>query len=110
MSFSRPRVTFLFAIPTFLFAILAVVPLLRAQGAYDSLPATFKASTLLGAAALKGPHYQIAEPVKTDPYFHEFTLTSDYGPFDATGRTVLTTRLQEIASLASLEDVSKTQV
>jgi hypothetical protein len=103
MPFSKPRLALLFL-------MVAVAPLLRAQGAYDSLPATFEASTLLGAAALKGPHYEIAEAVKTDPYFHQFTLTSDYGPFDATGRTVLTTRIQEIAALASLEEVSKTEV
>lgn len=80
-----------------------------AQGAYDS-PPVFTATNLLGAAGVKGPHYQIAEAVRTDEYFHEFTLSSTYGSFEAIGRTQLAVRIQEIAALAALDDVSKTEV
>ena len=82
---------------------------LAAQEPYEP-PPTLTATALLGAAALKGPHYQIGDAVRTDEYFHEFTISSDYGPFEAIGRTELAVRIHEIGALASLEDVSKTEV
>jgi hypothetical protein len=84
-------------------------PRLGAQDAYDS-PPNFTATALLGASGVKGPHYEVAEPVRTEEYFHEFTISSPYGSFEAVGRTELAVRLQEIAALAALEDVSKTEV
>jgi len=90
-------------------AATASIPHVGAQGAYDS-PPVFTAINLLGAAGVKGPHYQIAEEVRTDEYFHEFTLSSTYGSVEAIGRTQLAVRIQEIAALAALDDVSKTEV
>lgn len=95
---------------TVIMAAAAVrIPHVVAQGAYDS-PPTFTATALLGATGVKGPHYQIAEAVQTDQFFHRFTLTSTYGSFEAIGRTQLAVRIQEIAALAALADVSKTEV
>ena len=96
---------------TAIFAAAAVIsiPRVGAQGAYDSPPA-FTATALLGASGVKGPHYQIDEAVRTDQYFHQFTLTSTYGSLEAIGRTQLAVRIQEIAALAALDDVSKTEV
>ena len=39
-----------------------------------------------------------------------FSISSDFGPFEAIGRSVLAVRIQEIAALAALDDVSKTEV
>jgi hypothetical protein len=90
-------------------AAASSMPRLVAQGGYDT-PTTFTATGLLGAAGLKGPNYQIADAVRTEQYFHQFAIASTYGSFEAIGRTQLAVRLQEIAALAALEDVSKTEV
>ena len=90
-------------------SFFAVTLALAAQGS-DEPPPSLTASALLPAAVVKGAHHRVAEPVKTETYFHEFTLESDFGPFDATGRSQLAVRIQEIAALAALQDVSKTEV
>jgi hypothetical protein len=82
---------------------------LAAQQAYEP-PPKFTATTMLGQAVVKGPHYQVAEGVRTDEYFHEFIISSTYGSFRAVGRTQLAVRIQEIGALAALDDVSKTEV
>ena len=76
----------------------------------DEPPPTFTAAQLLTPAQVKGPHHAIAGAVETEGYFHEFHIQSDFGGFDATGRTMLAVRLHEIEALAQLEDVSKTEV
>lgn len=90
-------------------AAVASLPGVGAQGAYDT-PPVLTATVLLGAAGVKGAHYQIADAVRTDQYFHQFTLSSTYGSFEALGRSQLAVRIQEIAALAALDDVSKTEV
>jgi hypothetical protein len=59
---------------------------------------------------LKGPHYQVAEEVRTDDYFHQFLIRSDYGEFPADGTDMLFIRLREVRALAALVDVSRTEV
>jgi hypothetical protein len=94
---------------TLVAATVGSLPRLGAQEAHES-PPKFTATALLGAASVKGTNYQIAEAVRTEGYFHEFTISSTYGAFDAIGRTQLAVRIQEIAALAALDDVSKTEV
>jgi hypothetical protein len=76
----------------------------------DEPPPNFKASALLAPALVRGAHHEVGENVRTDAFFHEFTLTSLFGPFTATGRSQLAVRLQEIDALAALQEVSKTEV
>jgi hypothetical protein len=90
-------------------AAVAVTFALAAQGSDEPAPA-LTASTLLPAGVVKGAHHRVAEVVRTDTYFHEFALESGFGPFEATGRTQLAVRIQEIEALAALRDVSKTEV
>jgi hypothetical protein len=76
----------------------------------DEAPPEFTAGALLTPAVAQGPHYRVADSVPTEGYFHRFSLTSDFGSFEAIGRTELAVRIQEIAALAALQDVSKTEV
>ena len=76
----------------------------------DEPPPTFTAAQLLSPAELRGPHHTVAAAVQTESYFHEFSITSDFGTFDAAGRSMLAVRLHEVAALAQLDDVSKTEV
>ena len=68
------------------------------------------AAALLTPAQIRGPHHTVADRVRTEGYFHEFRIQSDFGSFDAVGLSMLAVRLREIEALASLQDVSKTEV
>jgi hypothetical protein len=92
-----------------LLALTAGVAAIAAQSA-DEPPPAFRASFLLPASLLTGQHHQVAETVETETYLHEFTLTSDFGPFTAVGLAQLDTRIDEIRALAALDHVSKTEV
>src|SRR5512144_1268082 len=82
---------------------------LALAAAYEG-PRTFKASEVLKPAQVKGPHFQVADAVPTEGYFHEFSITTDYGPMDAEGMSLLLTRLNEVRALAELDNVSKSEV
>jgi hypothetical protein len=82
---------------------------LAVAAAYEP-PRTFKASELLTAAEVKGPHHTVAPEVKNDGYFFEFTIQSDYGAMEAEGESLLLTRLNEVRALAELDKVSKSEV
>lgn len=82
----------------------------RAAEPADEPPPTFTAAQLLSPAELRGPHHTVADAVRTDGYYHEFRITSDFGEFEAAGRSLLAVRLHEVGALAQLDEVSKTQV
>jgi hypothetical protein len=96
------------AVMTAAMATLSPASQTAAQG--DEPPPAFKAADLLPPAVARGAHHQVGDDVRTDGYFHEFTMTSEFGAFDAIGRTMLAVRIQEIEALATLQDVSKTEV
>jgi hypothetical protein len=82
-----------------------------ALGAADfEAPVTYRASALLQAKLLQGPHHRLAEEVRAEGYYLEFQILSDFGDLPAEGRTVLHTRLSEVDALARLSEVSKTEV
>jgi hypothetical protein len=78
--------------------------------AADEPPPSVTASSILPASTVKGAHHRIEEPVKTETFFHEFSIASDFGAFEAIGRSMLAIRIQEIEALAALTEVSKTDV
>jgi len=82
---------------------------LAAQPPYEG-PRAVVVTEVLPAAFVKGPHYEVGPQVKTDGYFDEFAVTSDFGNFEAEGQTLLAVRLREVEALARLADVSKTEV
>jgi hypothetical protein len=88
---------------------LAITSAALAQGDYEG-PRTFKASEVLPPALVKGPHFQVAPEVKTEGFFHELTLKSEYGNFDVEGISMLVVRLREVEALGKLADVSKSEV
>lgn len=90
-------------------ALVAATLALAAQGG-DEPPPSLKAQDVLSPDVVRGPHYTVAEQVKTEGFYHQFDIQSDFGPFEAVGKSQLTVRVAEIAALASLQDVSKTEV
>jgi hypothetical protein len=82
---------------------------LAVAAAYEA-PRSFKAAELLKPAQVKGPHHSVAPTVKTEGYFHIFDITTDYGPLEAEGESMLLMRLHEVGCLAQLSEVSKSEV
>jgi hypothetical protein len=82
---------------------------LAVAAAYEG-PRTFKAAELLKPAQVKGPHHSVGPTVKTEGYLHVFDITTDWGPLEAEGETMLLMRLHEVGALAQLDEVSKSEV
>jgi len=94
----------------FLVAPVAVLFLALAPPAPEPEGRTFKASEILPAKMLKGPHHTVAEEVRADGYFQQFQVKSEFGDIAADGRTVLRTRVTEVDALARLSEVSKGEI
>ncbi len=92
--------------PALALAAFASVALAAAHEA----PRAFKAAELLEPAQLKGPRFQVAADVPTEGFLHVFSITTDFGPLEAEGRSMLVTRLEEVRALEELEKVSKSEV
>jgi hypothetical protein len=90
--------------------LVAVASAALAVAAAYEAPRSFKASELLKPAQVKGPHHSVAPTVKTEGYFHVFDITTDSGPLEAEGETMLLIRLLEVGALAELDKVSKSEV
>ena len=72
---------------------------------------TFKASAIVPAKLLKGPHHAVSEEVEARRLTTSSSSSSrTYGDIAADGRTVLRTRVPEVDALARLSEVSKGEV
>jgi hypothetical protein len=80
-----------------------------AQGG-DEPPPSLGASTLLTATQLRGGHHAVDEAVTTPGFFHEFTVTSEFGTFTAVGRRDLDNLVREINALHELSQVSRSDI
>ena len=84
--------------------------LLSAQAPADEPSPTVVASTVLTATQLKGSHHSVAEAVQTPGFFHEFTVTSEFGTFTPMSRRELDRVLREINGLVELSKVSRSDI
>src|SRR5206468_2621256 len=100
----------------FFIALLLKVSFLPAQNVstspqaadnFEELP-ELKASEILQPEFLKGPHFTLRESVPTSSGANQFVIDSDYGVFEADGNEMLVRRVKEIAAIAQLKDVSRT--
>src|SRR5262249_43385069 len=88
-------------------SVLSVSALsLRAAGDYETR-VSLSASKLLPASLRSGARFKVAEDVPVEGFMPRFSVKSDFGEFVASGRELLGIRAQEIAALAELENVSK---
>jgi hypothetical protein len=88
---------------------LALVAALVVAADYEG-PRSFQAKEILKPSEIKGPHYAVAANVPTDGFFHDFSLTTDYGNLEVESRSLLVTRIDEVRALAELDKVSKSEV
>ena len=69
------------------------------------VPANRRASEILPANVISGPHYRIQESVVSYGYLHTWTVDSDFGTFHATGDGALRKLLKEIRAIAALRKI-----
>src|SRR5215831_2717804 len=74
------------------------------RAAEYEIPGDRKASEILPAEILTGPHYRIREVVITDGYMDRFTVDSDYGVFEVTGDIALRKLVREIYAITALQE------
>jgi len=73
-------------------------------------PPTLQAADILEPALLAGPHFTVDATVRNGGYLNHFVIHSDFGDFESSGRTMLGIRLGEVAALARIAEISKTDV
>jgi hypothetical protein len=73
------------------------------------VPKDRRASEVLPANQISGPHYRVLEQVVADGYMFRFTVDSDYGTFPVGGLYGLRKLLREIQAIAALREVRKGQ-
>jgi hypothetical protein len=87
---------------------VAACALLGVAVAADYEPAPVrKASEVLPAPLVAGPHFKVDDTVPSDGYMLRFKITSDYGVYEVEGRELLEVRLQEVQALAKLSEISQ---
>lgn len=72
-------------------------------------PKERRASEVLPANPISGPHYRVQDRVAADGYMCRFTVNSDYGTFTATGEYALRKLIKEIQAIAALKKVDSGQ-
>ena len=82
-------------------------------GIADSSPletfAPRQAASILPAAMLSGPHYQVVSTVQTFGYMNSFVVQSEYGTFQAPSNTMLRRLIREIAAIDALHGITLTE-
>jgi hypothetical protein len=91
-----------------LWAVAGVAPV-AGLATYED-PPVLRAVDLAGPELLKGPRFQVDDAVTTDGLLAKFTITSDFGPFEAQGPGMLAVRVAEIRALDTLSQVVKSDV
>jgi hypothetical protein len=97
------------AAATLLAAAFGTASLLLAAGGFEAA-GKVKSSTYLPPEQLSGQGWKVAPEAENDGLFNTYTVTSSYGDFSAHGRVGVATRVKEVAALAELDRVSKTDV
>ena len=77
---------------------------------YSQTPLTLKASEVLPAGTLKGLAYEVDDEVINDGLVNIYTITSDYGNFEAEGTAELRMRIAEIKAIGLMEEMDKKEV
>lgn len=97
-----------FLLISFLVSALFQFPISSAGGAPRfEAPANQKASDILPAQLISGPHYRVRDRVVSYGYMHHFVVDSDFGVFEVTGDFALRKLIREIGAIAALREIKK---
>jgi hypothetical protein len=90
--------------------IMLLAPIVATAAAEYEVPIDGKASDILPADKLSGPHYQIQDRVVCFGYMNQFTVNSDYGTFEPSSDYALRKLLKEIQAIAVLREIKESKV
>jgi len=88
---------------------LVTASVLLAAGGFEAA-GKVQASRYLAPEQLSGQGWKVAPEAENDGLFNTYTVKSSYGDFSAHGKVGVATRAKEVAALAELDRVSKTDV
>ncbi len=80
-----------------------------AQSIKYETPGVLKAHDILPPELLESEHHTVMEEVATYDLTNRFTILSTFGPFEAIGEYMLRIRIQEIQTIAALQEIKKTK-
>ena len=89
--------------------LLALTGFAADDSSYE-IPQERQAADVLPPELLEGEHHSVDDLVRSDGYLNYYTITSDYGEFEAASTATLRIRIIEIGALAELDELSKTEV
>ncbi len=84
---------------------LLALPGFAADDSSYETPQERKAADILPAELLEGEHHSVDDRVRSDGYLNYYTITSDYGEFEAVSTATLRIRIGEINALAELDEL-----
>jgi len=100
----------LFFVPIALGALATAVGVVGIANAEEfEVPANRKASEILPAKLIQGPHYRVQDTVVSYGYMHHWTVDTDFGTFQATGDGALRKLIREVYAIAALKKVSRSE-
>src|SRR6478672_5349888 len=89
-------------------ALFLLLPLtLLAQDGVEQ-PPTLSAAAILKPEFAAGAGFVVRDPVPTAGGRNGYMIDSDYGTFEADGNVMLMRRVREVAAIAQLQTVSRT--
>src|SRR5215831_10753290 len=74
------------------------------RAAFDP-PEDRPTSDVVPPGLLRGPHYQLGPTVRTFTFMNQYSVTSDYGPFNPPSNAWLRRLVREIAAIAELQKI-----
>jgi len=86
-------------------ALVAAGLAVAQQGPLYEAPGTYRPSDVLPKELVRGPRWEVVNPVVADGYMFRFKVKSDYGMFDATGVGALRKLVGEVAAIAKLKEI-----
>jgi hypothetical protein len=86
----------------------SLAAVLIAAAAYENPPVQ-KAARILPANLLSGEGFKVQSDVPTVGFMEQFTIDSDFGPYTVHGHDLVAVRVQEIAALRKLDEISQTE-
>jgi hypothetical protein len=89
-------------------AAAALATAVLAAAAYETPPVQ-KASRILPANLLSGEGFKVQNDVPTVGFMEQFTIDSDYGAYTVHGNDLVAGRVQEIAALRKLDEISQSE-
>ena len=97
-------------IKTSIFLTLLALSVATASESYTQTPLKLKASEVLPPGVLKGLNYQVDEYVVNDGLINIYSITSDFGEFEAEGIAELRMRIAEIKAMSLMKEMEKKEV